>query len=71
MADLECAERLRLIEKAQGHLERIAELSYSTARALTMDADEVARLDREAEEEVGRKERTLGALRQHRKDHGC
>jgi hypothetical protein len=34
------------------------------------DAD-LLRLDKELENAVGTKERCIGALRQHKRDHGC
>ena len=67
-----CAEQQRLIDEVQGHLIRIAELSRATAEALaSRNENMTAVLDRQVETALGEKERALGALRQHRKDHGC
>lgn len=67
-----CVEQQRLIEVVQQHLIRIAELSRATADAMASRNDDlIAELDRQVEREIGEKERALGALRQHRKDHGC
>ncbi len=67
-----CPERRRLIEVVQHHLIRIAELSHATAEALTNGNENLTReLDKEVENEIGAKERALGALRQHREEHGC
>ncbi len=35
------------------------------------DERKMQQLDKELEQAVGRKERTLGALNQHQTDHGC
>ena len=67
-----CNQQQRLIETVQAHLMRIAELSRATADALARrDEDLAGDLDKQVETEVGAKERALGALRQHRREHGC
>jgi hypothetical protein len=67
-----CRQQQELIEVVQNHLFRIAELSRATADALINRNENMTReLDREVEHEIGKKERALGALRQHRHDHGC
>jgi hypothetical protein len=67
-----CKQQQELMEVVQQHLLRIAELSRATADAVANRNENMTReLDREVEEEIGRKERALGALRQHRHDHGC
>jgi hypothetical protein len=71
-SSLPCAEQQRLISEVQRHLHRISELSRATADAVESRNENLTReLDRAVEEEIGNKERALGALRQHRKDHGC
>ncbi len=51
---------------------RIAQLAHATADAIAAGNQQLAlELDKEAESEIGRKQRALGALRQHRSDHGC
>ena len=67
-----CKEQQELIETVQQHLLRIAELSRATADAVAHRNENMTReLDQETEQEIGKKERSLGALRQHRQDHGC
>jgi hypothetical protein len=67
-----CRQQQELIDKVQEHLIRIADLSRATAEAVAHRNEHMTReLDREVEEEIGKKERALGALRQHRADHGC
>jgi len=68
----ECAQKQTLMQHVQDHLIRIAELSRATAEAIANEAENLVReLDKQVEREIGAKERCLGALRQHRHDHGC
>lgn len=62
----------RLIDVVLGHLFRISDLSRVTAQALS-DRNEalVTDLDKQAELALGEKERSLGAFKQHRQEHGC
>jgi len=67
-----CAHQQELIEVVRKHLARIAELSRDTAEALA--AGEMGRameFDKEIELELGEKERDMGALHEHKKEHGC
>jgi hypothetical protein len=67
-----CREQQSLIDCVQSHLLRIADLSRDTAAAVASRNENLTReLDVLVEREIGAKERALGALRQHRKDHGC
>jgi hypothetical protein len=64
--------RATLTEKVQQHLIRIAELSRAAADAVASRNENLLReLDSLVEHELGAKERALGALRQHREEHGC
>jgi len=67
-----CLRQQELIDEVQRHLIGISELTRSIAEALA-NGNEIlaAELDKEVDLELGRKERGVGALRQHRKDHGC
>ena len=67
-----CHIQQTLIETVQSHLEQLAELSRAAKDALT-DRDEprTAEIDQRIEDELGLKERAMGALRQHRTEHGC
>ena len=61
-----------LIEDIQRHLMRMSELTRATAEALANGSEGLAaELDKEVEVELGAKERAMGALHQHRKEHGC
>lgn len=67
-----CPQQQKLIEEVQDHLIRIAELSRATADAVANRNENLTReLDKQVEAEVGKKERALGRLRQHREEHGC
>ena len=67
-----CRRQQELIDCVQQHLIRIADLSRATAEALQNGNDNLAlELDQETEHELGKKERALGALREHRHEHGC
>jgi hypothetical protein len=67
-----CPEGQRLMERVQRHLISIAELSHAAAEAVAARNDNLVReIDDQVEHELGAKERALGALRQHREEHGC
>jgi hypothetical protein len=67
-----CLRQQELIADVQGHLIRLSELARFTSAAVAAgNENTVAELDRQFEEEVGEKERAMGALREHRKMHGC
>lgn len=67
-----CAEYDRLhteLENALGNLAQTSTLLLELFRA--KDLDGVHRLDVQLELTLGQKERCLGALRQHVKEHNC
>jgi hypothetical protein len=67
-----CPQQQSLMVEVQTHLLRIADLSRATAEAVANRNENLTReLDKQVEEEIGAKERALGALREHRRDHGC
>lgn len=72
MPDETCPVFARLQAEAHAILEQLRQL---TSRQLAVfDANilsEFGKLDRELELTVGRKERAIGALRQHAAEHGC
>ena len=69
---LSCPQQQTLIEAVQVHLSRIVALTQETSAAVANRDDKLTRdLDIRVEQEIGAKERALGALRQHRKEHGC
>jgi hypothetical protein len=56
----------------QEHLMQISKLTRAVSEALTNGHENfAAELDKQVELEFGRKERAMGALHQHRKEHGC
>ena len=56
----------------QGHLLRLSELARKEAGLIgARDEGEWMAVDREIELDLGEKERSLGALREHQKEHGC
>jgi len=67
-----CFRQQSLIEEARQHLLRIAELTHSIAEALANgNENTAAELDKQVDLELGRKERAMGALHEHRREHGC
>ena len=67
-----CLRQQELIEDVQRHLIRISELTRSIAEALANGNESfAAELDKEVDLELGLKERGMGALHQHRKEHCC
>jgi hypothetical protein len=65
-----CPEYDRLhadVENLHGNLAQVATLELFRSK----DLDGVHRVDKELELTVGEKERSIGALRQHIKDHKC
>lgn len=67
-----CPRQQELIEEAQNHLLRLAEMARMQAKALESGNENfVMELDKQVENELGAKERSLGRLRQHREEHGC
>ena len=67
-----CLKQQQLIERVQTHLIRLGELARSATAAIAAGHENtLMELDRQIELEVGEKERAMGALREHRKEHGC
>ncbi len=72
MPPLVCSRQQELITKAQQHLMRISELTRSISEALANGNENLAaELDKQVDMELGLKERTMGALHEHRREHGC
>jgi DNA-binding CsgD family transcriptional regulator len=67
-----CVQRQELIQTAQHHLRRVAELAHAEAEAIAAGNENV-RMTLEAQlmTELGEKERAMASLRRHREDHGC
>ena len=71
MAD-QCPEYANLQHELQLTLQTLSDLTKAMLDAFRgKDRNAFARLDKELETTVGRKERVVGALRQHVKDHKC
>jgi hypothetical protein len=67
-----CAEYANLQHEVQLTLQTLSDLTRALLDAFhSCERDRFAQLDRELEVIVGRKERTMGALRQHVKEHKC
>lgn len=71
MAD-QCQEYAHLQHELQLTLQTLSDLTKAMLDAFRAnDRSAFARLDKDLETSVGRKERIVGALRQHIKDHKC
>jgi hypothetical protein len=67
-----CPQQQKLMSEAQDHLMKISELTRSIAEALANGNEHfAAEMDKQVDLELGMKERAMGALHQHRKEHGC
>jgi hypothetical protein len=67
-----CPRQQELIEKVQRHLLNISELARRIAGAIAnRNENTAAELDKQVDLELGLKERAMGALQEHRKEHGC
>ncbi len=68
----QCPEYRNLQHELQLILQSLSDLTQAMLDAFRADdRSAFARLDKELETSVGRKERVVGALRQHIKDHKC
>ena len=69
---MRCEEQQRLAEVVQRALTALAELAHAEREALrTGDQQLIMAIDKQIENTMGEKERGMGALRQHRLEHGC
>ena len=67
-----CTRQQELIEEAQRHLLNLSELMRAVSDAITnRNENTAAELDRQVDLEFGLKELAIGALQEHRKEHGC
>lgn len=68
----QCAEYNRLHAEAENVLGNLAQVSTLLLELLrSNDLDGVQRLDKDLELTVGAKERCIGAIRQHMREHKC
>lgn len=67
-----CVEYARLQSEVSSILQRLSDLATAQLEAFyANDPAAFAKLDRQLEITVGEKERAIGAMREHAKDHGC
>jgi hypothetical protein len=67
-----CLRQQKLLAAVQQHLTRLSALTSAAAEALVNgNENEAKKMDKQAEQELGAKERAMGALRRHRHEHGC
>jgi len=72
MGTARCEEYERLQVEVLAALTRIAELTGAQLDAFRRnDEARFMRIDKQLENEMGRKERAIGAARQHAEEHGC
>lgn len=67
-----CAEYAGLQSEVSSILQRVSELTTEQLDAFqSNDQARFVTLDHELETAIGEKERTIGAMRQHVREHGC
>ncbi len=67
-----CTRQQELIEEVQRHLLKISGLMRAISEAIANRSENsAAELDKHVDLEFGMKERAIGALQEHRKEHGC
>jgi len=67
-----CIRQEELIAETQRHLVRLAELANQESEAISSRNEAlILALDQDIENTLGLKERSLGALNEHRRVHGC
>jgi len=72
MESNKCPEYAAMEDKVTEALQKLVELIDAQLAAFrAKEHGTFMRLDKELETAVGHKERNIGALRQHAKDHGC
>jgi hypothetical protein len=68
----DCERKNELIAKVQQHLLRLAELSRQEVDLIkNQHSNTWLLVDKQIEAELGEKERSLGALKEHIREHGC
>ena len=69
---MRCPEYARLEQEVTDILTKLSQLTQEQLRAFRdSNHTRFTQLDKELEIMIGQKERSLGALRQHAKEHGC
>ncbi|HEY1242511.1 MAG TPA: hypothetical protein VGF16_18245 [Bryobacteraceae bacterium] len=68
---MNCPERERLVAAVAEILKQIIQIALRQRTALKSSSYTAYLLDQEFAEAVGEKERRLGALLEHEREHGC
>jgi hypothetical protein len=71
MEIVNCPERERLVAAVAEILKQIIQIALRQRTALKSSSYTAYLLDQEFAEAVGEKERRLGALLEHEREHGC
>jgi hypothetical protein len=67
-----CAEFARLNAEVESLLDKLVALTTAQSKAYhDKNQEEFMRLDHELETTLGAKERAIGAIREHQREHGC
>jgi hypothetical protein len=67
-----CKRQEELAAEVQRHLQRLIELARAEKEAIALRAENmIMELDKQIEQTIGEKERSMGALNSHRQEHGC
>lgn len=67
-----CETQQKLAAEVQRYLSVLVDLAQAEREALrSRDDGLIMTIDRQIENAVGEKERAMGALRHHRREHGC
>ncbi len=70
--EIRCERRDELTNEVQFHLVRLTELAREEIKYLNRwEQRPMMDMDKQIEEALGAKERCLGALKEHRRQHGC
>jgi|SRR6185437_16903119 len=71
-SQMPCLRQQELMEEVRRRLARLAELAHAEAEALKSRHHNLWKeIDQQIELTIGEKERCIGALNEHRKEHGC
>ena len=69
---MHCIKQQDLIADVERILDKIAKLARMEADSLRTQTENTwYEIDKQIELAIGEKERAIGALREHRKEHGC
>ncbi len=67
-----CPEHLRLMADAERILSELIDLMHRQREAISdQHTNTLLLIDQEIERKFSEKERAMGALQQHRREHGC